>query len=78
MPPNVSELLLALVTDDAIVWTSTDDPTLGWGDVHRGQLRVHKVAGKHGSMVQEPHVASLADALAASLRTAVQRAAAPE
>jgi len=43
-----------------------EDPTFGWGAVLE-QLEVHDVAGGHAGMLQEPHVASLAESMASLL-----------
>ncbi len=43
---------------------------LGWGALHRGDLRIVGVPGDHNSMLKQPAVAEAADRLAAELRTA--------
>jgi FkbH-like protein len=40
-----------------------DDPLLGWGRHSQAGVRVFDVPGGHGSMLREPHVASIADIL---------------
>ena len=56
------------VTDDLVAGTKS--PSLGWAEVHGGELRIHRVDGEHMSMVKEPHVASLAAALTETFRAA--------
>ena len=36
------------------------DPTMGWGDLAAGGVRVVDVPGKHQTMVSKPHVEVLA------------------
>lgn len=40
-----------------------DDPLLGWGRRSQSRVRAFDVPGGHGSMLQEPHVAAIADIL---------------
>jgi amino acid adenylation domain-containing protein len=56
------------VTDDLVAGTKS--PSLGWAEVHGGELRIHRVDGEHMSMVKEPYVASLAAALTETFRAA--------
>jgi thioesterase domain-containing protein/acyl carrier protein len=44
-----------------------DDPLLGWGPRSEKGVRTVDVPGGHGSMLREPEVAALADALCATL-----------
>ena len=37
-----------------------DDPTLGWGRVAVGGVEVHTVPGSHMTILEAPHVESLA------------------
>ncbi|TCZ64052.1 non-ribosomal peptide synthetase [Roseicella aquatilis] len=43
------------------------DAALGWGEVAGGPVALHRVAGSHTSMIEEPQVRSLAAALSAAL-----------
>lgn len=43
------------------------DPQYGWGDLVGGRLETHDVPGNHGTMLKEPHVASLTEKLRACL-----------
>ena len=56
------------VTDQGAAETSDD--SVGWADVHKGVLRVHRVPGDHLSLVTEPHVLALADLVTECLREA--------
>ncbi len=49
------------------------DPLLGWGPRVDGEIGAHDVPGGHSSMLQEPHVGVLAQAMQASIDAAVQR-----
>ena len=44
-----------------------DDPLLGWGKHSQAGVRAFDVPGGHGSMLQEPHVAIIADILCSIL-----------
>jgi enterobactin synthetase component F len=46
------------------------DATLGWRDLSKGKIRVHTVAGTHGSMATEPFVRQLAKILSRELDVA--------
>ncbi len=46
------------------------DPQLGWGRIAAGGVEVHEVPGEHVSMFREPHVAFVAEKLAACLEKA--------
>jgi amino acid adenylation domain-containing protein/non-ribosomal peptide synthase protein (TIGR01720 family) len=46
------------------------DPTLGWGAVATGGVEVHTVSGTHQTLVEAPHVATLARVLAACIARA--------
>jgi len=48
------------------------DPLLGWGDRSRRGLDVIDAPGGHSSMLQEPHVGSVAERLMVSLVTATE------
>jgi thioesterase domain-containing protein len=48
------------------------DPLLGWGDRSRRGLDVIDAPGGHSSMLQEPHVGSVAERLMVSLVTATK------
>jgi amino acid adenylation domain-containing protein len=56
------------VTDEGAADTSDD--SIGWGDIHEGALRVHRVHGDHLSIVTEPDVLALANSVTESLRQA--------
>ena len=47
-----------------------DDPTLGWGQLAAGGVEIHEVPGSHVTMIDEPHVARLAEDLSACLARA--------
>jgi acyl transferase domain-containing protein/thioesterase domain-containing protein/acyl carrier protein len=49
------------------------DPLLGWGPRVDGEIAAHDVPGGHSSMLQEPHVGVLAQAMQASIDAALQR-----
>ncbi|PPE65560.1 type I polyketide synthase [Caldimonas caldifontis] len=49
------------------------DPLLGWGPRVAGQISAYDVPGGHSSMLQEPHVSVLAQAMQTSIDAAVQR-----
>jgi thioesterase domain-containing protein/acyl carrier protein len=53
-----------------------DDPLLGWGKHSQAGVRAFDVPGGHGSMLQEPHVATIADILRSILSSAPTVAAA--
>ncbi len=55
-------------TDEMI--STTHSRSLGWEDVHTGELEVHEVLGDHISTVREPNVGTLSDLVASSLRRA--------
>ena len=56
-----------------------DDPLLGWGKHSQAGVRAFDVPGGHGSMLQEPHVATIADILRSILaEPPVARAAAAD
>ena len=46
------------------------DPTLGWGTWAAGGAEVHVVSGNHATMVYNPHVESLAEAIKTCLSQA--------
>lgn len=60
------------VTDDRV--TGSGSRSLGWDELHRGPLRVHRLDGDHRTIVTEPQVRTLAELVTSSLRDA-QRAA---
>lgn len=47
-------------------------PTLGWGELVQ-QVEVHKVAGDHFTMLQRPHVATLAESLLTLMKQTVRK-----
>jgi thioesterase domain-containing protein len=47
--------------------TSVPTPTLGWEQLIDGAVEVHEVAGTHDTLMQAPHVDSLAAAVDAAL-----------
>ena len=47
-----------------------EDPTLGWGTVATGGVEVHAVPGSHMTMIEAPHVESLAEVLGACIARA--------
>jgi amino acid adenylation domain-containing protein len=53
--------------------TATGSGSLGWDEVHRGRVTVHRVPGEHLTMMMEPHVEAVADRLSRSLHHAVGR-----
>ena len=50
--------------------SSSVDPTMGWADWAEGGVEVHAVPGNHATLMYEPHVAILAEALTACLTRA--------
>jgi thioesterase domain-containing protein len=50
------------------------DPLLGWGNVACGRVTVRTTTGEHESILEEPHVASVAAELASCLAAAAKRA----
>ncbi len=50
---------------------------LGWEEVHRGSLTLHKAPGDHMTMLSEPNIAVLAEMMAARLSQMQQRWDAP-
>jgi nonribosomal peptide synthetase DhbF len=50
---------------------ATGDPMLGWETVHGGPITLHAIPGKHLSMLTEPNVRLVAEALSASARRAL-------
>jgi thioesterase domain-containing protein len=56
------------VTDENAA--DTADDSLGWDDIHRGVLRLHRVHGDHLSIVTEPDVVALANLVTECLRQA--------
>ena len=46
------------------------DASLGWAKIHSGEFESVRVPGSHWTLFNEPHVATLADRLARSLRRA--------
>ena len=55
-------------TDDTVAGADSD--SLGWSDVHRGRLRVHRLGGDHLSMFDDPYV----DVLSAMVTGSAQEA----
>jgi thioesterase domain-containing protein len=53
--------------------TVGQDPTLGWGEVATGGVMVRTVPGNHYTMLQQPHVQTLAQQLSQCLATAQTR-----
>jgi non-ribosomal peptide synthase protein (TIGR01720 family) len=47
-----------------------DDPTLGWGAVAAGGVEIHTVPGDHQTLVEPPHVGTLARVLEACIARA--------
>jgi amino acid adenylation domain-containing protein len=54
------------VTPDTADQTGSD--SLGWADVHKGPLEIHRVAGDHDSLLTETLASELAELVSASLR----------
>jgi amino acid adenylation domain-containing protein len=54
----------------ALGWSARCEPDLGWGRVCSEKVEVHTIPGDHSSILQEPHVAALADVLQTCLRRA--------
>jgi len=44
-------------------WSARCEPDMGWGRVCSGRVEVHTIPGDHSSILQEPHVLTLAEAL---------------
>lgn len=40
-----------------------EDPTLGWGAVAAGGVEVHTIPGNHQTIIEAPHVETLAEIL---------------
>jgi len=57
-------------TDDTVVGAGSD--SLGWSDVHRGRLRVHRVGGDHLSVFDDPYVDVLSAMVTRSAREALR------
>jgi non-ribosomal peptide synthase protein (TIGR01720 family) len=49
-----------------------EDPTLGWGTVAAGGVEVHPVPGNHQTLIEAPHVETLAEVLGACLARAAR------
>jgi thioesterase domain-containing protein len=47
-----------------------EDPTLGWGSVAAGGVEVHTVPGNHQTIIEAPHVETLAEILGTCLARA--------
>ena len=43
------------------------DPTMGWGDLAKAGVNIHKIDGAHFNILEQPYVKSLATALQACL-----------
>jgi amino acid adenylation domain-containing protein len=56
--------------DVQLLYNLALDPTLGWGDLAEGEVRVRIVPGNHGSLATEPHVRQLAKELSDDLDAA--------
>jgi len=54
-------------------WSTTPDPTFGWGTLAAGGVEVHEVPGDHYWMVREPQVRTLAERIRAGLDESVVR-----
>ncbi|MFL6192597.1 MAG: amino acid adenylation domain-containing protein, partial [Thermoanaerobaculia bacterium] len=48
-----------------------DDPTLGWGNVAAGGVEVHAVPGNHQTLIEAPHVETVAEILEACIERAL-------
>jgi thioesterase domain-containing protein/acyl carrier protein len=57
-------------TDDTVVGAGSD--SLGWSDVHRGPLRIHRMGGDHLSMFNDPYVDVLSAMVTHSARDALR------
>jgi thioesterase domain-containing protein len=58
---------LTLFRTAAFAAETTDDESAGWAALVRGKVTVLSAEGDHNTMLRAPHVASLANALAAQL-----------
>ncbi len=56
-------------TDDEVAGAGSD--SLGWSDVHRGRLRIHRMGGDHLSMFDDPYVDVLSAMVTRSARDAL-------
>lgn len=64
---------LAVFATDAMVIDQGFGPALGWKDVHKGTVEIHRVPGTHESLLLQPHVKVLAEVFARSLKGSVER-----
>jgi thioesterase domain-containing protein/acyl carrier protein len=64
-PPN--DVAMDLFVSDA----GAGSDSLGWAELHKGVLRVHRFEGDHRAMVTEPLVTEVAQAVSRSLREAM-------
>ena len=73
--PFAGEVVLFRATrgenDDEPYIERYQDPLLGWSPRARDGVRVHDVPGGHSSMLQEPHVRTLADQLQSAIDEAL-------
>jgi thioesterase domain-containing protein len=56
-------------TDDTVAGADSD--SLGWSDVHRGPLKIHRMGGDHASMFDDPYVGVLSEMVTRSARDAL-------
>ncbi len=61
-------ITMFLAKDQVVSAAVASDPRLCWQELTQNSLEVHEVSGDHMSMLQEPHVQSLAEALKLYLR----------
>ncbi|MBV9818793.1 MAG: hypothetical protein JOZ07_10640 [Solirubrobacterales bacterium] len=57
-------------TDDTVMGAGSD--SLGWSEVHRGRLTVHRLGGDHLLMFDDPYVGVLSEMVTRSAREALQ------